>query len=128
MESNVETKNQENGIERTRPLNVIVPRCDIFEGDDAVTLLAEMPGVDEKSIDVSLERHILTISGRAEPKAPAGHRRIYAEFDAGEYRRAFELSNEAQAEGITAEIQNGVLRVTVPKSKPAHRKIPVLAR
>jgi HSP20 family molecular chaperone IbpA len=116
------------GIERTRPERMLVPRCDIYEDKDAVHLLAEMPGVDETSIDVTLERSVLTITGRFEPPAPEGLRPVWREFEGGEYRRSFELSNEADADGIRASIEHGLLRVDVPKTKPAQRKIPVMAR
>jgi HSP20 family molecular chaperone IbpA len=122
------TGSEVNGVERMRPERVIVPRCDIYEDKDAVHLLAEMPGVDETSIDVTLERAVLTIAGRFESTAPDGHRPVWREFEGGEYRRSFELSNEADADGIRASIENGLLRVDVPKTKPAQRKIPVMAR
>jgi HSP20 family protein len=118
----------QSNVERTRPVRVIVPRCDIFEGEDAVQIECEMPGADESSIDVTLERSILTITGRFEAEAPEGFRPVWREFEGGEYRRSFELSNEANAEGIEAGMQNGVLSVKVPKMKPAQRRIPVMSR
>jgi HSP20 family protein len=87
-----------------------------------------MPGADESSIDVTLERSVLTISGRFEAAAPEGYRPVWREFEGGEYRRSFELSGEADASGIEASIQNGVLSVKVPKTKPAQRRIPVVSR
>lgn len=126
MTKEVELKNNE--VERTRPTRVFTPLCDIYESDGAVHILAEMPGVDPKSIDVTLERRILTISGRFDVREPEGYRRVYAEFESGEYRRAFELSGDSDAANIQAELEHGLLRVTVPKTKPAQRKIPVLAR
>ena len=114
-------------VERTRPVRVIVPRCDIFEGADAVQIECEMPGADESSIDVTLERSVLTITGRFEATGPEGFRPVWREFEGGEYRRSFELSNEADAEGIEAAMQNGVLSVKVPKTKPAQRRIPVMS-
>jgi HSP20 family molecular chaperone IbpA len=128
MNTNVENQTNDTNVERTRPLRVLVPRCDIFEREDAVHLLCEMPGADESTIDVTLERSILTISGRFDASAPEGYRAVWREFEGGEYRRTFELSNEANANGIEASIQNGVLSVKVPKTKPAQRRIPVMSR
>jgi HSP20 family protein len=123
------TKNQANenqaGVESTRPLARITPRCDIWEAQDGVHVVAEMPGVDPQSIEITLERDVLTISGRAEMARPAGRRLLYAEFEPGEFRRSFQLSSSADAEGIQANCKNGLLTVLVPRKKPASRKIAV---
>ena len=113
------------GVEATRPLARVTPRCDIWESTDGVRVTAEMPGVDPQSIEITLERDVLTISGRAELERPAGRKLLYAEFEPGEYRRSFQLSNLADAEGIQATCKNGLLTVLVPKKKPATRKIAV---
>lgn len=128
MNTNEEKQVEEGNVERTRPVRVLVPRCDIFEKEDAVQLVCEMPGADESSIDVTLERSVLTIVGRFDARAPEGYRPVWREFEGGEYRRSFELSGQADAEGIEASIQNGVLSVKVPKTKPAQRRIPVMSR
>lgn len=106
-----------------RPL--FSPRTEIFETKDDVVLVAEMPGVDETSVDVTLEDHVLTISGRTRDVAPEGYRRIYAEFERGDFRRSFELSDEIDAEKIEASVKDGILRLRVPKAKPAAHRIPV---
>ena len=124
-----ETRAQEGAeaVERTRERPVYSPRTDIYETEDRVVLVADMPGVDEKSIDVTLERNILTITGRTHDVAPEGYRLAYAEFERGDYQRSFALSNQADREGIQASMKDGVLRVSVPKAKPASKKIPVAA-
>jgi HSP20 family protein len=106
-----------------RPL--FSPRTEISETKDEVLLVAQMPGVDENSVDVTLEDHVLTISGKTRDVAPEGYRRIYAEFERGDFRRSFELSDEVDAEKIEASVKDGILRVRVPKAKPATRRIPV---
>ncbi len=110
---------------RERP--IYAPPTDIYEDEASVVLVADMPGVDEKSVEVTLVDSVLTVQGRTEDFAPPGFRRAYAEFERGDYRRSFVLSDRADAAGIQASVKNGVLRVTVPKAKPAQRKIPVLA-
>jgi HSP20 family molecular chaperone IbpA len=115
------------GVERTHERPVHTPRTDIYETDDQVVLLADMPGVDETSIEVTLERNVLTITGRTSETPPEGYRLAYAEFEHGDFQRAFALSSQADANGIRASIQDGVLRVSVPKTKPAQKKIPVLS-
>ncbi|MFN0006565.1 MAG: Hsp20/alpha crystallin family protein [Planctomycetota bacterium] len=124
-----ETREQATGesVERMRERPVYTPRTDIYETEDAVVLVADMPGVDEKSIEVTLERNTLTITGRTQDVVPEGYRRAYAEFDRGDYQRSFALSAHADPNGIQASMKDGVLRVSVPKAKPALKKIPVIS-
>ena len=114
-------------VERTRERPVYTPRTDIYENEDRVVLVADMPGVDEKSIDVTLQDNVLTITGRTAEVAPEGYRLAYAEFERGDYQRSFALSSKADPNGIEASIRDGVLHVTVPKAKSALKKIPVMA-
>jgi HSP20 family molecular chaperone IbpA len=103
------------------------PRADVFETEGAFTLVADMPGVDETSVDVTLNRRVLTIRGQAHWPASRGARAAYAEFEEAEYVRAFQLADAVDASKITASIKDGVLRVSVAKAEPAQRKIPVRA-
>jgi HSP20 family protein len=114
-------------VEQTRPRRTLVPPADIYETKDSVHLVADMPGVDEKSVDITLQKSVLTITGRVEPRDTEGFRRVYAEFEEGDYSRSFQLSGEVDSSKIKATMKNGVLHVSVPKLKPAQKKIPVLA-
>ncbi|HEV8114374.1 MAG TPA: Hsp20/alpha crystallin family protein [Planctomycetota bacterium] len=109
----------------TRERPVFAPRTDIYESEGSVVLVADMPGVDDQSVEVTLEDDVLTIVGHTQDAAPAGYKRIYAEFEQGDYRRSFVLSERADAAAIQASVKNGVLRVEVPKVKPAQRRIQV---
>ena len=112
--------------ERTQAKKVFIPRVDICETKDAIVLLADMPGVDEKSIDITLEKSVLTLLGRVEPNTFEGYRAAYVEYDAGDYERAFTLSDEIDRDRIDASVRNGVLRLTLPKAEPVKlRKINV---
>jgi HSP20 family protein len=125
MNTNCETKTAGNGAETARAVQVIVPRCDIYENADAVHVVAEMPGLAASDVDITLERNVLTISGRHTLQAPEGAQRIWTEFDGGEYRRTFELSERVDSAQLRAEMKDGVLRLSLPKVQPARRKIPV---
>ncbi len=125
MDNKIEVNKDRNDIESTRPLRRYTPRCDIWESADGIRVVAEMPGVDGKSVEVTLERDVLTISGNAPLAGPANHQAVYAEFEGGEYRRSFQVSSSANAEGIQAKYKNGLLEVLVPKRKPAQRRIEV---
>lgn len=105
--------------------SVFTPRTEIYETKDDVVLVAEMPGVDETSVEVTLEDDVLTIVGRTRDLDLEGHRRVYAEFERGDFKRSFALTDAADAEKIEASVKNGLLRVRVPKAQPASRRIPV---
>ena len=105
---------------------VHLPDADIFEDGENMYLVADMPGVDKKSVDIAVEKNILTINGYVEPTAHDGYKVRYREYDHGDYRRSFRLSDEIDSEKIEATMENGVLRVLLPKSGPTRtRKIPV---
>jgi HSP20 family molecular chaperone IbpA len=112
--------------ERTTARKVFIPRVDICETKDAIILLADMPGVDEKSIDITLEKSVLTLLGGVEPDTYEGYRAAYVEYEAGDFERAFTLSDEIDRDRIEASVKNGVLRLTLPKAEPVKlRKINV---
>ncbi|MBN1993280.1 MAG: Hsp20/alpha crystallin family protein [Anaerolineae bacterium] len=116
------------GIERTRARRAYVPHVDIYETDDAIVLLTDMPGVDEKSLDITLEKNVLTINGYVDTEAPDNYSLAYAEYETGDYQRSFTLSEEIDREKIEATVKDGVLRLHLPKAGPAKtRKITVKA-
>jgi HSP20 family protein len=116
------------GVERASARRVYVPRVDIYEAGDEVILTADMPGVDEQSVDITLEKNVLMIEGRVEMERPEGYDLAYAEYGIGDYHRTFALSNEVDQGRIEATVKNGVLRLVLPKSEVAKtRKIAVRA-
>ena len=111
----------ETDAERTRDRLAFVPRADIYETDDAVYVVADMPGV-ESPLDITLENNVLTINGYVEPVPPEGYSLIYAEYREGDYVRSFRLSDEIDRASIEATLKDGVLRLTLPKGKEARRR------
>ncbi len=117
---------QREGTERTQDRRVFVPRADIYETDEAIHVIANMAGVDEDAVDITLERNELTIRGRVAPQSPDGMSLLYSEYAVGDYERRFVLSEEIDREGIDAVVRDGVLDLTLPKSKDARsRRIPI---
>ena len=107
---------------------VYMPRTDIYETRDAFVVVADMPGVDEKNVEIVSENDTLTIRGRVEPLTFTGHRLAWQEYGEGHFEKAFTLSNDINRDGITAAMKNGVLKLTLPKGGPAKtRKIEVKA-
>jgi HSP20 family protein len=116
------------GVERTKPRRVFKPDVDIVEQKDDTVLTADLPGVDEHSLDITLEKNVITIKGTVEQKIPSGYRLAYGEYEVGDYERAFTLSDEVDKDRIQASVKNGVLRLVLPKSSAAKtRKISVTA-
>jgi len=112
------------GSERTRSRPVFVPRADIYETQDNVVLLVDMPGVASDGVDITLEKRTLAIRGYAADQPHANYRQVYAEYASGDYERVFTLSEDIDREGIEASQKNGVLRLVLPKAAPAKaRKI-----
>jgi HSP20 family protein len=95
-----------------------VPSVDISENDDEFTILADIPGVDPKDIDVSMEKGVLTIKGERHTEnveEKENYRRV--ERQSGQFYRRFTLPDSADAEKIEAKSEHGVLRITIPKQE-----------
>lgn len=123
-QDNVEKKEVEvvEGTERTRPVKAYVPRADIYETNDQLVIVADMPGVDENSLDITLEKNILSIKGFIDFPTPENYSPAYAEYEVGDFERHFTLSNDFDWEKINAKLKNGVLYVYLPKAGPAQTK------
>ena len=106
-------------MERTRNRKVFVPKVDIIETGEAMVMYADMPGVDEKSVEVTLEKNVLKIMGAVESDAFPGRSIAYAEYDVGDYERAFTVSDEIDRERIEAVVKNGVLKIALHKAPQA---------
>ncbi|GAB4485117.1 MAG: Hsp20/alpha crystallin family protein [Thermodesulfovibrionales bacterium] len=116
------------GTERTRTQRVYVPDTDIVERKDDIVVIADMPGVDEGSVEITLEKNILRICGKVSPAFPEGYRLALSEYGIGDYERAFTLSSEINRDRIKGTIKDGVLRLVLPKAEAVKtRKIQVTA-
>ena len=114
--------------ERTRASRIYAPQVDIIERKDYIVIIADMPGVDEKSVDITLEKNVLTIYGRVDAYAPENHRNFLSEYGIGDYQRVFTLSDEVDRDKIQATVKNGVLKLVMPKAETIKtRKIPIKA-
>lgn len=117
----------EKGVERTRETRVYTPAVDIIEKNNDIVVFADMPGVDENSVDITLEKDLLTIYGKIEPEVPENHKLAVSEYGIGDYQRTFTLSDEIDKDHIQATVRDGVLRLVLPKAEKAKtKKIPVM--
>lgn len=114
--------------EQTKPGLVFTPDVDIFESELELTLMADMPGVTSDSIAIDLNEGVLTISGEVKPWEESDEKDVMVEFEIGKYYRQFTLSEIIDQDRIEAKLENGVLRLTLPKAEKAKpRKITVNA-
>jgi HSP20 family protein len=105
--------------EHTRPGRTYVPSVDIYETPDSLWLRADMPGVDENSLEVNVANGLLSIEGWVSVKEYENLQPVYTEYNIGNYSRRFTLSNEIDTNRITAKMINGVLELELPKAEKA---------
>ncbi len=113
-------------VEQTRPGLVFTPSVDIFETDREITLLADLPGVTSENLDIDLRENTLTLTGEVVADKGADEKGLLIEYETGKYHRQFSLSNVIDQNKINAELNDGVLRLTLPKVEAAKpRKITI---
>jgi HSP20 family protein len=105
--------------EKTVPVRYYVPTTDIFETDDALTVVMELPGVEKQAIDVSVENDVLRIDARIDFTKYEGLEPLYTEYAVGHFARSFTLSNKINQQQIGAQLDDGVLTLTLKKAKEA---------
>jgi len=118
-QTNIQTEQVENTVERTRDRRVFSPRTDIIESGDRYLVVADIPGADESSVNITLEKNVLSIEAHTESAGPEGYSLVLSEFGLGDYARSFVLSDQIDREKIEASVKDGVLRLVLPKAGPA---------
>jgi len=108
--------------EQTRPGRYYVPDVNIYELEDSLKLCADMPGVKEKDLNVTLNDGVLTIIGKVATDMYAGLRPIYTEYNVGNYYREFAVNESIDESRIKATLRNGVLELELPKKEQAKPK------
>ena len=98
------------------------PAADILETGEAIVMVMDVPGADPGSLDVALDKRVLTVSARVTSSAPEGYAPAYIEFRDGTYERRLAFSEQPDGDGIDATLKDGVLRVTIPKAADAAAK------
>jgi HSP20 family molecular chaperone IbpA len=105
--------------EQTRPGVVFTPEVDIFENEQQINLLADMPGVAPEDVKIDLNDGVLSISGEVQPFEGKDETDLLVEFEIGRYYRQFTLSEVVDQSNIEAKLEDGVLRLTLPKAEKA---------
>ena len=105
--------------ESTTPTRAFVPSADIYESENALTVVLEMPGVSRDNVDVNIEDGVLTVEGRIDFSKYEGLQPVYSEYNVGPYRRTFQISSQIDQSGITAEMRDGIITLELPKAEAA---------
>jgi HSP20 family protein len=107
------------GQEATTPMRAFMPNADIFETEDALTVVLEMPGVDRDHIDINVDNGVLTVEGKIDFGKYEGLQPVYSEYNVGPYRRSFRISNLIDQNKISAVMRDGVIELVLPKAEEA---------
>jgi HSP20 family protein len=104
--------------ETTRGVTEFIPRVDIYEDKNGITVLADMPGVDKDGVSIDVKEDQLTINGKV---SLTGEQEtlLHQEYEVGNYFRQFTLTDAINREKITAKMADGVLTLTLPKAEKA---------
>ena len=120
--------NTELTAEHIRPGRTYRPHVDVVETDADIRLWADMPGVDESSVEVHLKEDVLSIEGRVSTEDYAELMPLYTEYRVGNYAQRFTVSPTIDSDAIRATMRHGVLELVLPKLAEARpRRIDVTA-
>jgi HSP20 family protein len=108
--------------EKTTSGRYFVPNADIYETDEALMVVMEMPGVDRGNLNISLENDVLGVDGRIDFSKYDGMEPVYTEYNIGHYTRSFTLSSKIDQERISAQLEDGVLTLALPKAAQARTR------
>ncbi|HTY79772.1 MAG TPA: Hsp20/alpha crystallin family protein [Candidatus Bathyarchaeia archaeon] len=114
-----ETRDLATATEATRPGVLLTPPVDIFEDANAITVLADMPGVESAHLKIDLHDGVLTITGHTTDREGSNEVPVAREYPAGTFQRSFTLSEAIDQEQIQATLKHGVLRLRLPKVERA---------
>lgn len=106
---------------------VYVPAVDLVEGEGQVSIIADVPGVAEGGVELTVEKNILTLVAKPDVPTFEGKKLAYSEYGVGEYHCAFTLSDGIDKENISASLKDGVLTIALPKQAPVTKKIAVVS-
>ncbi len=105
--------------ERTVPGRFYVPTTDVYETEDALTVVMEVPGVGRDDVAVEVKDDVLRVEGRIDSAKYGGMEPVYTEYGVGHWARSFALSDKVDRERIGAQLEDGVLTLTLPKTAEA---------
>ena len=105
--------------ETTVPARFYQPNTDIFEEEGSLTLVMEMPGVQKDNVDITIEKNVLDVEGKIDFSKYEELEPVYTEYNVGHYKRSFSLSSKIDQGKISAEMNDGLLTLVLPKAEEA---------
>ena len=117
-------KKKSNAVELPQDQAVFRPWMDIVEKESVFLVRCEVPGVDEKDLEVTLEDNVLSVTGTQVSGDLEGFQKLHGEYEVGVFHRAVTFTQDVDAEAVDARVKDGVLSLTIPKKKeePAGKK------
>lgn len=120
--SHAPVRRDEGSIPATRErVRYVTPAVDIYETDDSLVVVADMPGVKKDDLEISVENNLLTIHAR--PGVAMDESALMREFSLGEYFRQFTLGDKVDRDRITASLDQGVLTLSLPRAEEAKPRL-----
>jgi HSP20 family molecular chaperone IbpA len=113
--------------ERTVPGRFYVPHSDVYETEEALAVVMEVPGVAREAVQIELREDVLRVEARVDPAKYEGLEPVYTEYGVGHWARAFALPDRVDRERIEARLEDGVLTLTLPKAAEARPRRIALA-
>ena len=98
------------------------PKVNVYEYDDKIGIVAEIPGLDKKNVSVDVEDSILTISGDKHGLEDDGGKCITRELKQSSFKRSFNLGDHLDGDGVSANFKDGMLSISIPKKEPEKPK------
>ncbi len=106
-------------VQRKETRRLFSPRTDILENNDKYLVIADIPGADQDSVSITLEKNVLVIDAKTTNQYPEGYTLVLSEYGLGDYSRRFVLTDQIDRNHIEANVKHGVLRLVLPKAGPA---------
>ena len=98
------------------------PKVNVYEYDDKIGIVAEIPGLDKKNVSVDIEENVLTISGDKHGFDTDGGKCITRELKQSSFKRSFNLGEYLDGDGVSAQFKDGMLSISIPKKEPEEPK------
>jgi HSP20 family molecular chaperone IbpA len=118
-EKTIPSTNREDNLVRrevTRnPDSYVTPLTDIYETEESLNVVVDLPGVEKEGLKISVEKGILTIEGKVKSSIEKNY--LFREYEASNFFRQFELTDSIDQENIEAELKNGILQLNLPKAE-----------
>ena len=98
------------------------PKVNVYEHDDKISIVAEIPGLDKKNVSVDVEDQVLTISGDKHGLQDDGGKCITRELKQSSFKRSFNLGDHLDGDDVSAKFKDGMLSISIPKKEPEQPK------